>query len=197
VRGPGKVGGIGGERLVRYLLRPPLAQDRLTRLADGRVVCTLGRPWHDGTRHLIFTPHEFLERLAAITPRPRINLVIYHGVLAPRSRWRPPGSDDPAVIAPPVPPPATSGPAATPSAVRPAPSQSSSPPTPNRPPAAWAWADLMRRVFAIDVLTCAGCGGRLRLLATIEDPATITKFLLDHDARLRSTSHLSRGSLRG
>jgi len=97
----------GLERLVRYLLRPPLAQERLTRLADGRVVCTLGRPWHDGTRHLIFTPHEFLERLAAITPRPRINLLIYRGVLAPRSHWRPPRSDDPAVIAPPVPPSAS------------------------------------------------------------------------------------------
>jgi hypothetical protein len=35
----------------------------------------------------------------------------------------------------------------------------------------------MRRVFAIDVLTCAGCGGRLRFLATIEDPATVTKIL--------------------
>jgi hypothetical protein len=29
-----------------------------------------------------------LERLAAITPRPRINLVLYHGVLAPHARWR-------------------------------------------------------------------------------------------------------------
>lgn len=37
----------GLERLCRYLLRPPLAQDRLTRLADGRLVCTLARPWHD------------------------------------------------------------------------------------------------------------------------------------------------------
>jgi hypothetical protein len=42
---------------------------------------------------------------------------------------------------------------------------------------AWAWADLMRRVFAIDVLACAGCGGRLRFLATIEDPPTVTKIL--------------------
>jgi hypothetical protein len=53
------------ERLCRYLLRPPLAQDRLTRLADGRIVCTLARPWRDGTRHLIFTPHEFLEKCAS------------------------------------------------------------------------------------------------------------------------------------
>jgi hypothetical protein len=35
---------------------------------------------------LISTPQEFLERLAAITPRPHINLLIYHGVLAPRAR---------------------------------------------------------------------------------------------------------------
>lgn len=30
----------------------------------------------------------------------------------------------------------------------------------------WTWADLMRRVFSIDVLACAGCGGRLRFIAT-------------------------------
>lgn len=42
---------------------------------------------------------------------------------------------------------------------------------------AWAWADLMRRVFAINVLTCAACDGRLRLLATIEDPPIPSKIL--------------------
>jgi hypothetical protein len=35
----------------------------------------------------------------------------------------------------------------------------------------------MRRVFAIDVLACAGCGGRLRFLATIEDPTVVAKIL--------------------
>ena len=51
------------------------------------------------------------------------------------------------------------------------------PPGSERVRRAWAWADLMRRVFAIDVLACAACGGRLRLLATIEDPLTVTKIL--------------------
>jgi hypothetical protein len=32
---------------------------------------------------------------------------------------------------------------------------------------------LLRRVFAIDVLACPDCGGRLRLLATIEDRAVV------------------------
>src|SRR5438128_7932236 len=41
--------------------------------------------WHDGTTHLLFTPVELLEKLAALTPRPRINLALYHGILAPRA----------------------------------------------------------------------------------------------------------------
>jgi hypothetical protein len=210
---------LGLERLCRYLLRPPLAQERLSRLADGRVVCTLARPWHDGTRHLIFTPHEFLERLAALTPRPHINLVLYHGVLAPRARWRRPASSAAPAIAPPtapsmvspIPTPAPLAPARRPSlptipvatvamitASSPPPNASSRlrshvespiaapPPSPPSPPAsrtrrAWAWADLMRRVLAIDVLACAGCGGHLRFIATIEDPPVVAKILTHLD----------------
>jgi hypothetical protein len=41
-----------------------------------------------GTTHLLFEPLEFLEKLAALTPRAEINLVLYHGVLAPQARWR-------------------------------------------------------------------------------------------------------------
>jgi hypothetical protein len=36
---------------------------------------------------------------------------------------------------------------------------------------------LLRRTFAIDVLAYPGCGGRLRLLATIADPQVIAKIL--------------------
>ncbi len=43
----------------------------------------LKRPWRDGTTHLLFEPVEFLEKLAALTPRPEINLALYHVVLAP------------------------------------------------------------------------------------------------------------------
>ena len=42
---------------------------------------------------------------------------------------------------------------------------------------AWSWAALMHRAFAIDVLACAHCGGRLRLIATLHDPAVIRKIL--------------------
>jgi hypothetical protein len=44
-------------------------------------------------------------------------------------------------------------------------------------PRAWSWAALMHRAFGIDVLACAQCGGRLRLIATLHDPAVIRKIL--------------------
>ncbi len=34
-----------------------------------------------------------------------------------------------------------------------------------------------KRSFAIDVLACPNCGGRLRLIATIHDPAVIREIL--------------------
>jgi hypothetical protein len=44
-------------------------------------------------------------------------------------------------------------------------------------PRAWTWAALMHRAFAIDVLACPNCGDRLRLIATLHDPAVIRKIL--------------------
>lgn len=76
------------EQLCRYLLRPPVAQERLRRMGDDRILLTLKTAWADGTRHLLFEPMKLIEKLADLTPRPRINLILYHGVLAPHARWR-------------------------------------------------------------------------------------------------------------
>jgi len=150
------------EQLCRYVLRPPLAENRLRRLADGRVRLELKRAWSDGTTHLLFEPLEFLEKLAALTPRPEINLVLYHGVLAPHARWRPAvvaygrgdgESLDPSAAV------AEAGRARTGSSRY------------------WTWALLMRRAFDLDVLRCPRCAGRMQLIATIEDPAVIQRIL--------------------
>ncbi len=75
------------ERLCRYALRPTVAQERLRLTAEGQVVLRLCHPWWDGTTHLLFDPLGLLERLAVLIPRPRINLILYHGVLGPRAAW--------------------------------------------------------------------------------------------------------------
>jgi len=51
-------------------------------------VLDLRHRWADGTTRLVFEPLELLERLAALTPGPRIDLLLYYGVLGARSAWR-------------------------------------------------------------------------------------------------------------
>lgn len=77
------------EHLCRYVLRPPVAQEALERERDGTLLLRLRRTWRDGTRAVRFSPIELLEKLAAMIPKPRINLLVYHGAFAPNARGRP------------------------------------------------------------------------------------------------------------
>lgn len=169
------------EHLCGYVLRPPVAQGALSVAQDGRLLLDLRRPWRDGTRAILFEPHELIERLSALIPKPRINLLLYHGVFGPAAKLRGAAvavalgsSQRPTTL---TPPPSTADPAEMPS---PAPAD-----TPAARPlraqrrAHFPWADLLERTFGIDILACPGCGGRLRFLATIEEPRTIRR-ILDH-----------------
>jgi putative transposase len=51
---------------------------RLHRTDEGQVRLQLRQPWRDGTTDVVFDPVEFLERLAVLVPRPRINLILYN-----------------------------------------------------------------------------------------------------------------------
>ena len=125
----------------------------------------LKRAWSEGTTHLLFAPVEFLEKLAALTPRPAINLILYHGLLAPNARWRPEVVADGRLEgAPATGPDGTMGRA---EAERRGATK----------PRSWRWAALMRRAFDLDVLRCPCCAGRMELIATIDAPAVIYRIL--------------------
>ncbi|MEW6755716.1 MAG: transposase [Candidatus Latescibacterota bacterium] len=142
------------ELLCRYVLRPPLAAARLRFLDPQTLAFTLKTPWADGTTHLILSPHELLEKLAALVPPPRLHLIRYHGVLAPHAAQR-------AQIVPTPPlPPAPSGPA--PAAAC---------------PGRRSWALLLARVFRVDVTVCPACGGPMRIIAALTDPDSLRTYL--------------------
>jgi hypothetical protein len=42
---------------------------------------------------------------------------------------------------------------------------------------AYQWAELMRRTFGFEVLACPRCGGRLRLVALIEEASVVQRIL--------------------
>ena len=102
---------------------------------------------------MVFEPLTFLEKLAALIPPPRAHQVTYHGVLAPAAAWR--------------------------SQIVPGPSMSrrrgagGCPRVKRR----YDWAELLRRVFAVDVLRCGLCGGRRELIAQITQPGVVTAIL--------------------
>ena len=147
------------ERLCRYVSRPPVAEDRLALTASGQVRYTLKTPYRDGTTHIVLEPLDLMARLAALVPPPRMHLTRYHGVFAPHSQLR-------AAITP-----AHRG---TGSKLQ-AEEQGDKPATPRH--VAMRWAQRLKRVFGIDIEACARCGGRLRVIASIEEPAVIAKIL--------------------
>ena len=66
----------------------PLSEERVQINAAGQVELKLKTPWRDGTTHLVMSPLEFMQRLAALVPRPRLHLIMFHGVLAPNAKLR-------------------------------------------------------------------------------------------------------------
>ena len=172
------------ERLCRYVARPPVATDRLERLPDGRLLYHLRHRWRDGTIQIVFEPHQLLARLVPLIPAPRAHQVRYHGVFAPCAGWRdrvvPAGSRTCKAARPEhcrcVPdeetgqggPGVDGGDSASPPDRRA--QQQSAAAGSGRPLRRYTWADLLRRVFALDVLECPDCGGRMRILSAIHPP---------------------------
>ena len=77
------------QHLCRDVTRPTIANERLALNRAGQVVVTLKTPHREGTTHIVMSPLEFMQRLAALVPRPRLHLIRFHGVLAPNGRLRP------------------------------------------------------------------------------------------------------------
>ena len=142
------------ERLCRYITRPAIANERLKCDDVGNVVLQLKSAWRDGTTHIRMSPLEFMQRLAALVPRPRLHLIRFHGVLAPNAGLR-------AAIVPG--PPEKPGNDAGEHA--------------RGVPARMGWARLLKRVFDLDLEHCPQCGGEFRIIAAIEEPAVIVKIL--------------------
>ncbi len=156
------------ERLCRYVSRPALSTRRLSLSSQGDVILELPRPWRDGTTRLVFEPLTFLERLSAGASSerptgafryrfagPRLTYLgrgpiscptmpIGRAPLAPAASWRD------RIVPGPRAPRASGHGCATASDRR------------------YSWAELLRRVFAVDVLRCA-CGARRRVIAMITE----------------------------
>ncbi len=147
------------ERLCRYITRPAVSTNRLSMTRNGRVRYELKTPWRNGTTHVIFEPLDFVSRLVSLVPKPRINLTRFHGVFAPNSNYR-------AKVTP-----TRRGKGKRWNSV------DEGDQTPAEKRVSITWAKRLKRVFNIDIDTCDKCGGNVRIIASIEDPAVIRTIL--------------------
>jgi hypothetical protein len=142
----------GLERLCNYVARPPLAAGSLQQISEDEYSFKLKTPWSDGTTHMIFSTLELIEKLAALVPPPRQNLVRYHGVLAPNAKLRSqvvPKKPDPEEL------------------------EKTRGKSKNR----LLWAALLARTFRLEMEVCVHCGGRMRMVAALTDTASIKAYL--------------------
>jgi hypothetical protein len=144
--------------------------------AAGQVQPKLKTPWRDGTTHLVMSPLEFMQRLAALVQWPRLHLIKFgvritslrevsgpplreHGVLAPNAKLRP-------VVVPQGPP--AQGQAATEAAAVAESAVENESELVQARPHRTRWARLLKRVLDIDMQHCPNCGGgELGIIAAI------------------------------
>lgn len=138
------------ERFCRYSLRGPIANGRLIKGPRGLLSYRLKAPKPDGTTELVMSPMALLERLARLIPQPGRHLTRYFGVLSSGAAWRariiPNPPEKPDLLL-----------------VRPRGRRLD-------------WANLLQRVFLIEVLACA-CGGTRRVISSIEEGPAARKIL--------------------
>ena len=63
--------------------RPAISGKRLPLTPNGNIRYQLKTPYRDDTTHVIFEPPDFIARLAALVPKPRVKLTRFHGIFAP------------------------------------------------------------------------------------------------------------------
>jgi hypothetical protein len=142
--------------LCRYILRPPLANDRLKILDDDKVRIQLKKPWSDGTTWVDLEPLAFIARLAALVPAPKRHLNRYFGVLSSHAACRSEVVPAPTVPTPTAPPDDKSKPAAKSRYV--------------------PWAELLRKTFGFEIV-CQKCQSPLHLIALIKSEDIAKKIL--------------------
>jgi hypothetical protein len=168
------------ERLCRYVTRPPIALERLTERADGCVEVAFRKPWRDGTRAVVLTAEDLLARLCAMVPPPRFHLTRYAGVLASNAAMR-------AEVVPGRAKEVERNGVTNDDAQRELfgekraqlIEENDSEKKPTRHP--WAW--LLRRVFAVEVLVCVHCAGKLRLVEIATEAGAIKRIIRDERRR--------------
>ena len=128
-----------------------MAIERLDLTAQGQVRYRLKTAYRDGTTHIVLEPLDFIARLAALVPPPRVHLTRYHGVFAAHAALR-------AEITP-----GGRGTGAQ--------EGSAAPQRRASKDIRMNWARRLKRVFGIEIERCVRCSGRSMITPFVAVPS--------------------------
>ena len=153
------------EKLIRYMARGPVATARLTENFPNTLLYKMKTRWRDGTTHVSFSYLDFIARLAALIPPPKMNMIRYHGVFAPNCKDRssvvPKAKLKEKLDAKAATDQCANSDAGSEGARR----------------ERMRWAEMLKRTFKIDVTVCPDCQGRLEQIAVIKDKVVAAAIL--------------------
>jgi hypothetical protein len=135
-----------------------VSEQRLSLTEAGNIRYELKTPYQNGTTHIVFEPLDFISKLAAVVPVPRVNLTRYHGIFAPHHAHRAEivnAVDDKKKIN--------------------TQAEDVKPKTEKR--SRITSAQRLKRVFGIDIKVCKAFGGAVKIIACIEDQTVINQIL--------------------
>jgi hypothetical protein len=160
------------ERLCRYISRPAISEQRLSMTDHGKVRYELKTPYRDGTTHVFFDPLDFIGKLAALIPPPRLNLTRFFGVFAPNSNLRAQVTASQRLLHSEI--------ENSPRLVNIGDEHSAKP----YHARSMTWAQRLRRVFNIDINECEKCEKHnVSIIACIIDSHVIQKILAHLDKK--------------
>jgi len=143
------------EKLCRYITRGAIAKERISQDKNGMVILKLKSQYTDGTTHLKFTPEQFIKRIISLIPPPRVNLIRYHGVFAPRHKKRSEITSKIKIT-----------------------KQNKNELKPKKKKVyKTPWAKLMKHVFHYEVDVCDSCGCKLKYVSNITSPMACMKII--------------------
>lgn len=160
-------------QLIKYVTRPPISNERLTRQENGELLYELKTPWSDGTTAILLSPEELCEKIAALVPPPNSHLTRYSGVFSSHSKWRKkivPCSEKRTGFCP------DGG-------------------ADRRKVKNHRWAKLLARTFKVDVGTCPRCGEDMEIMGGVQDLGEVQRYLRhvgmkEHPPPIASARHV-------